>query len=83
MKELAYSAQQPLCITFPNLDVNISFELKYRIIYLLPTFYGLAGEDPHKYMKKFHVVCTSTKPTGVTKEQIKLRVLTFSLKDFG
>ncbi|KAJ8617551.1 hypothetical protein MRB53_013737 [Persea americana] len=23
------------------------------------------GEDPHKHLKEFHVVCTSMKPTGV------------------
>ncbi|XP_028098230.1 uncharacterized protein LOC114297954 [Camellia sinensis] len=41
----------------------------------------IAGEDPHKHLKKLHVVCTSIKPTGVTEEQIKLRAFPFSLKD--
>ncbi|XP_031112031.1 uncharacterized protein LOC116016002 [Ipomoea triloba] len=39
------------------------------------------GEDPHKHIKEFHVVCSSMKPTGVTEEQIKLRAFPFSLKD--
>ena len=78
LKELAGPDlnQQPLCITFPTLDATTTFELKSGLIHLLPTFHGLAGEDPHK-----HVVCTSMKPTGVTKDQIKLRAFPFSLKD--
>ena len=83
LKELATPAlnQQPLCITFPNLDVNTSFELKSGLIHLLPSFHGLSGEDPHKHLKEFHVVCTSMKPPGVTEEQIQLRAFPFSLKD--
>ncbi|KAK4400562.1 hypothetical protein Sango_1162300 [Sesamum angolense] len=46
--------QQPLCIEYPILDVD--FELKSGLIHLLPTFRGLAGEDPHKHIKEFHVV---------------------------
>ncbi|XP_038976085.1 uncharacterized protein LOC120107013 [Phoenix dactylifera] len=82
LKELAAPDlnQQPLCITFPTLDAT-TFELKSGLIHLLPTFHGLAGEDPHKHLKEFHVVCTSMKPTGVTEEQIKLRAFPFSLKD--
>ena len=47
----------------------------------MPTFHGLAGEDPHKHLKELHVVCMSMKPTGVTEDQIKLRAFSFSLKD--
>ncbi|XP_057505523.1 uncharacterized protein LOC130788837 [Actinidia eriantha] len=82
LKELAAPDlnQQPLCITFPILDATTTFELKSGLIHLLPTFHGLAGEDPHKHLKELHVVCTSMKPTGVTEEQIKLRAFPFSLK---
>ena len=73
--------QQPLCITFLTLDATTTFELKSRLIHLLPTFHGLAGEDPHKHLKELHVVCTSMKPTGVTEDQIKLKAFPFSLKD--
>ena len=83
LKELADPDlnQLPLCITFPTLDATTTFELKSGLIHLLPTFHGLAGEDPHKHLKELHVVCTSMKPTGVTKDQIKLRAFPFSLKD--
>lgn len=52
--------QQPLCIEFPN--INVAFELKSGLIHLLPTFHGLVGEDPHKHLKEFHVVCSTMKP---------------------
>ncbi|KAL0423829.1 UNVERIFIED_CONTAM: hypothetical protein Sradi_0917700 [Sesamum radiatum] len=54
--------QQPLCIEYPTLDVD--FELKSGLIHLLPTFRGLVGEDPHKHIKEFHVVCSGMRPQG-------------------
>ena len=71
--------QQPLCIQYPNLEVV--FELKSGLIHLFSTFHGFAREDPNKHLKKFHVVCSSMRPTEVTKEQIKLRAFPFSLAD--
>ncbi|XP_031131881.1 uncharacterized protein LOC116033267 [Ipomoea triloba] len=71
--------QQPLCITVPNLEVD--FALKSGLIHLLPIFRGLAGEDPHKHLKEFQVVCAGMKPRGVTDEHITLRAFPFSLKD--
>ena len=46
LKELAAPnlENQPLCI---NIDNNVNFELKSGFIHLLPTFNGLAREDPH------------------------------------
>ncbi|XP_061363074.1 uncharacterized protein LOC133306725, partial [Gastrolobium bilobum] len=49
------------------------------LIHLLPKFHGLAGEDPYKYLKEFHVVCNTMKPQGVDEEQVKLRAFPFSL----
>ncbi|KAL0311188.1 UNVERIFIED_CONTAM: hypothetical protein Sangu_2413500 [Sesamum angustifolium] len=59
--------QQSLCIEYPTL--NVDFELKSDLIHLLPTFRGLAGEDPHKHLKEFYVVCSSMRPQGVTEDQ--------------
>ncbi|KAL0455976.1 UNVERIFIED_CONTAM: hypothetical protein Slati_0936800 [Sesamum latifolium] len=69
--------QKPLCIEYPTLDVD--FELKSGLIHLLSTFRGLAGEDPHKHLKEFHVVCSGMRPQEVTEEQVKLRAFSFSL----
>ena len=70
LKELAAPDlnQQPLFITFPTLDATTTFELKFGLIHLLPTFRGLAGEDPHKHLNELHVACTSMKPTSVTED---------------
>ena len=76
LKELAAPNlnQYPLCVTFPTLDATTNFELNFGLMHLLPTFHGLASEDPHKHLKELHTVCTSMKPTGVTEDQMKLRV---------
>ncbi|RDX73426.1 hypothetical protein CR513_46973, partial [Mucuna pruriens] len=39
-----------------------TYELKSGLIHLLPKFHGLAGEDPHKHLKEFHVVCSTMRP---------------------
>ncbi|XP_010244273.1 PREDICTED: uncharacterized protein LOC104588150 [Nelumbo nucifera] len=81
LRELAAPGlhQQPLCIEYA--DLAVPFELKSGLIHLLPTFCGLSGEDPHKHLTEFHVVCLSMKPQGITEEQIKLRAFPFSLDD--
>ncbi|XP_024047937.1 uncharacterized protein LOC112101497, partial [Citrus clementina] len=58
-------------------DLEVNFELKSGLIHLLPKFHGFAGEDPHKHLKEFHVVCSSMRPQGVTEEQIKLHAFPF------
>ncbi|XP_071939675.1 uncharacterized protein [Coffea arabica] len=73
--------QQPLCITFPNLNDDTPFELKSGLIHLLPSFHGLPGEEPYKHLQEFDVVCNSMKPPGIIEEQIKMRAFPFSLKD--
>jgi len=79
LKELAAPnvENQPLCI---NIDNNVKFELKSGFIHLLPTFNGLAGEDPHTHLKEFHMVCVGMKPNEVDEEQVKLKAFPFSLK---
>ncbi|XP_038876529.1 uncharacterized protein LOC120068960 [Benincasa hispida] len=71
--------QHPLCIVFPL--TTVPFKLKRRLINLLPTFRGLARENPHKHIKDFHMVCVSLRPHGVTKGQLNLRAFPFSLQD--
>ncbi|KAK9058199.1 hypothetical protein SSX86_023039 [Deinandra increscens subsp. villosa] len=70
--------QHPLCITYPDME---NFELKSGLIHLLPTFRGVENEDPHKFFKEFHVVCSGMKPHSITEDQIKLRAFPFALKD--
>ncbi|KAJ0577076.1 putative retrotransposon gag domain-containing protein [Helianthus annuus] len=72
--------QQPLCINYPAME---NFELKSGLIHLLPNFRGLENEDPHKFLKEFHVVCSGMKPHNVTEDQIKLRAFPFALQDLA
>jgi len=73
LKELAAPKMenQLLCI---NIDNNVNFELKFGFIHLLPTFNGLAGEDPHTHLKEFHIVCVGMKPNGVDEEQVRWKL---------
>ncbi|RDX73866.1 hypothetical protein CR513_46468, partial [Mucuna pruriens] len=43
------------------LEPTQSYELKSGLIHLLPKFHSLSGKDPHKHMKKFHVVVRDTR----------------------
>ncbi|RDX98120.1 hypothetical protein CR513_19009, partial [Mucuna pruriens] len=49
------------------------------LIYLLPKFHGLVGEDPHKHPKKFHVVCSTMRPHEILKDYLKIKAFPFSL----
>ncbi|RDX75813.1 hypothetical protein CR513_44270, partial [Mucuna pruriens] len=64
LKELATPdvVYQPWCIQYPQLEPAQTYELKSGLIHVLPKFHGLAGEDPHKHLKEFHVekLCMST-----------------------
>ncbi|RDX90031.1 hypothetical protein CR513_28150, partial [Mucuna pruriens] len=64
LKELATPdmVYQPLCIQCQPLEPAQSYKLKSSLIHLLPKFHGLAGEDPHKQLKEFHVVCSTMRP---------------------
>nr|AFN88198.1 retropepsin-like protein [Phaseolus vulgaris] len=66
-----------MCIQYPDGQC----ELKSGLIHLLPKFHGLAGEDPHKHLKKFHTMCTTMRPAGVTEKHIKLKAFPSSLQD--
>ncbi|RDX81557.1 hypothetical protein CR513_37747, partial [Mucuna pruriens] len=56
-----------------------TYELKYGLIHLLPKFHGLAGEDPYKHSKEFHVVCSTMRPQGILEDYIKMKDFLFSL----
>lgn len=57
--------QQLLCITYPAMT---SVELNSGLILLLLSFSRRAGEDSHKHLKKFHIVCDGMRPHGVIEE---------------
>ncbi|RDX85418.1 hypothetical protein CR513_33398, partial [Mucuna pruriens] len=64
---------------YPQLEPAQSYELKSGLIHLLPKFHGLAGEDPHKHLKEFHVISSTMRPQGMSKDYIKMKAFPFSL----
>ena len=79
LTELAAPNMNYQALAIQYLELEADFELKSGLIHLLPKFLGLAGEDPHKHLKEFHVVCSTMKPHGVEEDHIKLRAFPFSL----
>ncbi|RDX80566.1 hypothetical protein CR513_38875, partial [Mucuna pruriens] len=81
LKELATPdvVYQPWCIQCPPLEPAQSYELKSSLIHLLPKFHGLVGEDPHKHLKEFHVVCSTMRPQGIPEDHVKMKAFPFSL----
>ncbi|RDY07846.1 hypothetical protein CR513_07985, partial [Mucuna pruriens] len=81
LKELATPdvVYQPWCIQYPQLEPAQTYELKSGLIHLLPKFHGLVGEDPHKHLKEFHVVCSAMRPQGIPEDYIKMKEFPFSL----
>ena len=69
---------ESLCIQYP--DEDVPYVLKTGLIHLLPKFHGLAGEDPHKHLKKFHIVCSTMKPPDVQEDHIFLKAFPHSLE---
>ncbi|RDY00922.1 hypothetical protein CR513_15836, partial [Mucuna pruriens] len=81
LKELATLdvVYQLWCIEYSQLEPAQSYELKSGLIHLLSKFHGLAGEDPHKHLNEFHVVCSTMRPQGILEDYIKMKAFPFSL----
>ncbi|KAF1858803.1 hypothetical protein Lal_00013726 [Lupinus albus] len=65
-----------LCIQYED----VPYVLKTGLIHLLPKFNGLAGQDPHKHLKEFHIVCSTMKPHDVMEDHICLKAFPHSLE---
>ncbi|RDY13922.1 hypothetical protein CR513_01083, partial [Mucuna pruriens] len=70
LKELATPdvVYQLWCIQYPQLEPTQTYELKSGLIHLLPKFHGLAGEDPHKHLKEFHVFFPASRTVTIREE---------------
>ncbi|RDX86791.1 hypothetical protein CR513_31836, partial [Mucuna pruriens] len=81
LKELAMPdvVYQPWCIEYPQLELAQTYELKSDLIHLLPKFHGLAGEDPHKHLKEFHMVFSTMRLQGILEDYIKMKAFPISL----
>ncbi|RDX81957.1 hypothetical protein CR513_37306, partial [Mucuna pruriens] len=81
LKELATPnvMYQPWCIQYLEFEQAKSYELNSGLIHLLPKFHRLIGENPHKHLKEFHVVCSTMRPHGIPKDYSNMKTFPFSL----
>ena len=71
--------QKPICIIVP--PSTTIFHLRSDLISNLPIVRGRNDDDPHKHLKDFYWACDLLRPHGVSKEQLNLRTVHFSLVD--
>ena len=64
---------QPWCIQYP--EIEVSYELKSRLVHLLPKFLGLTGKDPCKHLEVFHVVCSTMQLHDIHEDYVKVKRL--------
>ncbi|XP_021808096.1 uncharacterized protein LOC110751879 [Prunus avium] len=69
----------PSSILLPT--VARKYELKSSYLNMLPSFYGLPNEDPLTHIKDIFNVVSSFLLTGVTEDQLRMRVFPYILKD--
>nr|KYP32638.1 hypothetical protein KK1_046617 [Cajanus cajan] len=69
---------ESLCIQY--LEEDVPFVLKTGLIHLLPKFHGHTGEDPHKHLKEFHIVCSTMKTPDFQEDHIYLKEFPYSLE---
>ena len=50
----------PSCIQFPN-TTAAHYEIKSRTIQMLPSFHGLAHDDPYKHLNEFLKICSTVR----------------------
>ncbi|CAN6446875.1 unnamed protein product [Victoria cruziana] len=57
------------------------YEIKAATINMLPSFHGLANENPYRHLDLFLDVCATVKVSNVEDGALRLRLFPFSLKD--
>ncbi|CAN6476799.1 unnamed protein product [Victoria cruziana] len=57
------------------------YEIKASTINMLPSFHGLASEDPYRHLDEFLDVCATVKIHNVEDSALRLRLFPFSLKE--
>ncbi|GAV72228.1 hypothetical protein CFOL_v3_15716 [Cephalotus follicularis] len=68
------------CIRVPTVQAA-QYEIKSSIIQMLPSFYGLANEEPYKHLDEFIETCSTFKIQNLSVDALKLILFPFSLKD--
>jgi len=70
------ATNSPSCIVLPSTNAT-HFDLKPRVIQLLPAFNGLDLENPYSHVKKFKDICATFKFQNFSEESMHLRLFSF------
>ncbi|XP_058198357.1 uncharacterized protein LOC131313877 [Rhododendron vialii] len=68
------------CIQLPATTAT-HYEIDPNMIQMLPSFYGKEQEDPYRHLNEFIEICSLVKIQDFTDDELRLRLLPFSLKD--
>ena len=72
-------SSQPSCIVLPPTNAN-HFEIKPKVINMLPKLSGVT-KDPYLFVYEFEEVCETLKLQQLTDDSVRLRLITFTLRD--
>ncbi|XP_021975467.1 uncharacterized protein LOC110870591 [Helianthus annuus] len=72
--------RNPSPIVTPVLNGRV-FEIRPQYLAILPTFRGVASDEPYTHLIDYAAICSTIGKQGFTLEEVKLRVFQFSLKD--
>jgi len=61
--------------------VTVPFEIKYSLIQMLPSFYGLESENPFKHVDALLEICSTVFLNNISDDALRLRLFPFSLTD--
>ncbi|XP_022003275.1 uncharacterized protein LOC110900713 [Helianthus annuus] len=72
--------RNPSPIVTPVLNGRV-FEIRPQYLAILPTFRGVASDEPYTHLIDYAAICSTIGKQGFTPEEVKLRLFQFSLKD--
>ena len=72
----------PSCIQLSSVGEH-NFEIKLQFINTLPKFHGLESEEAYFFVREFEKVCLMMKIPHLVDDAIRLRFVSFSLKDLA
>ena len=73
-------AAQPSCIVLPPNNAH-NFEIKPGTINMFPKF--TSNDHPYLFIREFEEVCATLRIQQLTDDSIRLRLITFALKDIA
>ncbi|KAM2120841.1 hypothetical protein FF1_017963 [Malus domestica] len=76
----ARANELPSCVVYPE-DEGDTFEIRHHMLEILPTFHGLAHDDPNMNIIEFLMGCKNILVKGFSAKSIKLRLFPYTLKD--